>query len=87
MKINRYNISEHLIEKQLEKIGKTVQDAIENKNWIQEWSWKQEDHEEFKKYSISLIKRVFKCNRQRALSTFDWFNLQFGLKIQKYEKN
>jgi len=87
MKITRHNISEHLMEYQLEKIGKTVQDAIDNKEWIREWSWKKEQYDEFKKYAIPLIKKVFRCNKKRAETAFAWFDLQFGLKIQKDENN
>jgi hypothetical protein len=42
----------------------------------------QEQHEEFKRYAIPLIKKIFKCNKGRAEQTFDWFNLQFGLRIK-----
>jgi phenylalanine-4-hydroxylase len=41
-----------------------------------------EQFTEFKKYSIKLIKKVFKCNTTKALRTFDWFNLEFGLRIK-----
>jgi hypothetical protein len=42
----------------------------------------QEQHDEFKAYAIPLLKKVFKCNKSRAESTFDWFDLEFGLRIK-----
>mgnify|MGYP002263597127 CR=1 FL=1 len=35
-----------------------------------------------KAMGIPLIKKIFKCNKRRAEQTFDWFNLQFGLRIK-----
>lgn len=81
-KINRQNISEHLFEKQLEIIEKTVQDAIKSRNWRGEWLMTTEEFSEFKNYSIPLIKKTFKCNKTKAESTFNWFIIQFGLKVQ-----
>jgi hypothetical protein len=42
----------------------------------------EEQHNQFKAYAIPLIKKVFKCNKKRAESTFQWLNLQFGLRIK-----
>ena len=83
MKVTRQNISEHLFEKQLEIIEKTVQDAIAERNWRGEWFMTQEEFNEFKSYSIPLIKKTFKCNKSKAESTFNWFILQFGLKVKQ----
>lgn len=83
--INRENISDHLVEYQLAFINKTLKEAIDNPNWLIEWSMDPEDHEKFREYAIALIKKVFKCNTNRAKSTFDWFDLQFGLKIKAKE--
>ena len=84
-RINRENIADHLVEYQLAFINKTLQEAIDNPNWLTEWSMDPEDHEKFREYAIALIKKVFKCNTNRAKSTFGWFNFQFGLKILKKE--
>lgn len=81
-RITRQNISEHLFEKQLEIIEKTVHDAISNRNWKGEWFMTPEEFQEFKSYSIPLIKKTFRCNKSKAESTFNWFIVQFGLKIQ-----
>jgi hypothetical protein len=45
----------------------------------------QKQHEEFKRYAIPLLKKIFKFNKGKAESTFGWFDLQFGLRIKKEE--
>lgn len=82
VKITRANIAEHLLEYQLSLIGKTVKEAICNKEWLREWSLPKEKSEEFKKYAIPLIKKVFKCNKGKATSTFNWWDLNWGLKTE-----
>jgi hypothetical protein len=81
-KINRENISEHLLDYQLDMIGKSIQEAHMTKEWYNKWTMTQEQHEEFKAYALPLLKKVFKCNKSRAESTFDFFDLQFGLRIK-----
>lgn len=83
MAINRHNIGEHLMEKQLSIIGKTMQEAIEDPLWKQKWFMNESQFTEFERYSIPLLKKVFKCNKTKAKSTFDWFRLQFGIPVNK----
>ena len=82
MKINRETISEHLIDYQLDMIGKSIQEAHMTREWYNKWTMTQEQHDQFKAYALPLIKKVFKCNKSRAESTFDFFDLQFGLRIK-----
>lgn len=81
MKVNRQNFAEHLFEYMLTLIGKTVQDAIANNNWRKEWYMTHEQYAAFERYTIPLIKKVFKCNKQKAIKTFDFFRAQFGVNI------
>jgi hypothetical protein len=81
-KINRENISRHLIEYQLAMVGKSMMDTLDDDKWYFNITMTTEQFTEFKKYSIKLIKKIFKCNTSRALKTFDWFNLAFGLRIK-----
>jgi hypothetical protein len=81
-KINRANVSEHLVEYQLAMIGKTIEEARRTDFWYSEWTMTQAQHEEFKKYAIPLLKKVFKFNTRKAESTFQFFDFQFGLRIQ-----
>jgi hypothetical protein len=82
MKINRETISEHLIDYQLYMIGKSIQEAHMTREWYNKWTMTQEQHDQFKAYALPLLKKVFKCNKSRAESTFDFFDLQFGLRIK-----
>jgi hypothetical protein len=81
-KINRANITRHLIEYQLDMVGKRLVDTLDDDMWYFNWTMTQEQHEEFKRYAIPLLKKIFKFNKGRAEQTFDWFNLQFGLRIK-----
>ena len=81
-KITRENIAEHLVEYQLEMIGKTIKEVKEDEFWFSNNTITSEQHEEFKKYAIPLLKKVFKYNKSKAEKTFDWFNLQYGLRIK-----
>jgi hypothetical protein len=81
-RINRENIAEHLIDYQLGMIDKSMQEAYMTKEWYSKWTMTTEQHEVFKAYALPLIKKVFKCNKSKAENTFDWFDLQFGLRIK-----
>ena len=81
-KINRENIAEHLIDYQLGMIDKSMQEAYMTKEWYSKWTMTTDQHEVFKAYALPLIKKVFKCNKSKAENTFDWFDLQFGLRIK-----
>jgi len=80
-KVNRTNITDHLIEYQLKMIGKTVDEIKEDEQWYINNTMTEEQHEEFERYAIPLLKKIFKFNKSKAESTFGWFDLQFGLKI------
>ena len=81
MSINRNTIAEHLVEYQLNMIGKTMKDVEGDIQWYYNNTFTQTQYLEFRDYAIPLIKKVFKCNKKRAESIFDWFNLGFGLRI------
>ena len=82
VKINRANITDHLIEYQLKMIGKTILDVKDDEKWYTNNTMTEEQHEEFKRYAIPVLKKIFKFNKGKAESTFSWFNLQFGLRIK-----
>lgn len=79
--INRTNITNHLIEYQLNMIGKTIFDIESDGKWYYNNTLTEKQFEEFKRYAIPLLQKVFKFNKSKANSTFDWFNLTFGLRI------
>lgn len=82
-KINRTNITDHLIEYQLQMIEKTISDVENDEKWYTNNTMTQEQYDEFKKYAVPLLKKVFKFNKTKAEDTFSWFILQFGLRIDK----
>ncbi len=81
-KINRFNIAEHLVDVQLKMVNRTMFEAMQNPDWFNEWTMTTEQYEKLKAYAIPLLKKVFKFNTNKAKSTFDFFMLQYGLKIQ-----
>ena len=81
-KVNRENITRHLIEYQLEMVGKTMLDTLDDDKWYFNITMTQEQHNEFKRYAILLLKKIFKFNKTKADATFDWFNLAYGLRIK-----
>lgn len=81
-KITRDNITNHLVEYQLAMVGKTLLDTLDDDNWHFNFTMTYDQQEEFKKYAVKLIRKTFRCNRLNGEKTFDWFNLQFGLRIK-----
>ena len=82
IKITRENIAKHLVEYELEMVGKTLMDTLDDDKWFFNNTMTTIQFEEFQKYALALIRKTFKCNKTNATKTFDWFNLQFGLRIK-----
>jgi len=80
-KVSRENIAEHLVKYQLEMVGKTWEDALADNQWYYNITMTSEQFDEFMAYAIPLVKKVYRCNKGRAQTIMDWFNLQFGLRI------
>lgn len=82
VKVTRENCARHLVEKELEMVGKTMMDTLDDMEWYSNITMTREQHEEFRKYSIATIKKVFKVNTAKADSIFNWFDFSFGLRIK-----
>lgn len=82
-KINRTNIANHLLEYQLNVIGRTTAHTSEDSDWFKTWTITNTDYVLFKRYAIPLLKKTFKFNSLKAHTTFDWWYMQFGLKRVK----
>ena len=82
LKINRTNITNHLIEYQLAMVGKTLVETFDDDKWYFNWTMTREQHEIFKSYAIPLLQKIFKFRKSKAIETFAWFDLQFGLRIK-----
>jgi len=83
-KIDRTNISKYLLEYQLNMIGKTLHEAKNTPNWFKTWEITKRQQKSFEEYAIPLLKKTFKVNKLKSLEIYEWFNLQFGLKIKKH---
>ncbi len=81
-KIKRENLGDHLLDYQLNMIGKTKEDVLNDDKWYFNNTLTFKQKEEFKLYSLKLIKKVFKCNKTRSESIFEWFYITFGLRIK-----
>ena len=77
--VNRMNISDHLIEYQLNLIGIEKLSDVKDYNKL---TITEKQHNLFRSYAIPLLKKVFKFNKSKAENTFDWFLLQYGLIIK-----
>jgi hypothetical protein len=80
--INRTNINDHLIEYQLNMVGKTIDDAKKDEMWFHNFTMTSHQHEMFKSYAIPLLRKIFKFNKGKAEQTFQWFDLGYGLRIK-----
>lgn len=81
MKITRENLAVHLIEYQLNMIGKTFEDVKDDPWWFSNNAYSQKQFLEFKEYAIPLIKKILRCNKKKAVESFEWLNLSFGLRV------
>lgn len=80
-KPTRENIAMHLVEMQMNMIGKTFEDAETNQNWFHDYTMTSEQFLEFRNKAVALIKKVYRCNKATAAKNFDWWNLNWGLRI------
>lgn len=80
-KPTRETLAMHLVEMQMDMIGKTFEDAEANQNWFNENTMTSEQFLEFRNKAISIIKKVYRCNKATASKNFDWWNLNWGLRI------
>ena len=72
----------HLIEYQLDIVGKRLVDTLDDDKWYFNWTMTSEQRIEFNKYAIKTMKKVFKFNTSKAKENTNWFNNQFGLRIK-----
>ncbi len=82
MKITRENITEHLLDYQLEMVGKDRTVLIDDDKWRFNVTITRIQLNEFREYSISLLQKIFKINKKKAKDNFEWFWMRFGLRIK-----
>lgn len=81
-KVTRENMVMHLVEYQLNIVGKPLS-CIEEDGWYNLHTMTSQEHELLKWYAIPLIRKVYKCAKARAEETFKWFDFQYGLRIKE----
>jgi hypothetical protein len=81
-KITRSNITAHLLDYQLNIIGKTKIILIDEENWRFSNTLTKEQFIEFRKYALPLLQKTFRFNKRKAEDTFKWFMDTFGLRIK-----
>lgn len=80
--INRVNITKHLVKYELEMVGKTLLDTLDDDLWYFNNPMTRNQFVQFKSYAIPEIRKVFKCNKRRAENAFAWFRKRYGLRIE-----
>jgi len=81
-KINRANILNHLMEYQLDMVGKTMLNTLNDDKWYFNFTMTRAQLEQFHAYAIPLIKKTFHCNKGKAEETFQWFRQNLGLRLK-----
>ncbi len=74
-----------ILNKQLSYFNKTVDDVKDNEKWYEENSFTEEQYEEWKNFSIELLRKKLKFNKTFATKQFSWINLMWGFKIKENE--
>ena len=82
IRINRENIGEHLVEYQLNMVGKTKMVMIDDDFWRLNNPMTRKQLIEFREYAIPLLQKVFHYRKSKAEDTFTFFRTQFGLRIK-----
>jgi hypothetical protein len=80
--INRKNIGNHLLEYQLELVGRQMIDLLDDEAFRFNWTITKAQLKIFREYAIPLLKKTFKCNKSKAEITFEWFLSEFGLRVK-----
>ena len=56
-KVTKDNIVEHMINKQLEYVGKTIEEVREDPNWFTNNTLTKEQYTEWREYCLKLMKK------------------------------
>ena len=85
MKVNKNNLWDHLLAYQLAMIGKRVSDIKDDPEWYFNNTLTEIQFSELKEYAIPLIKKTAKVSLERSNVLFNWWNLDYGLRIDNKE--
>jgi hypothetical protein len=81
--ITRDTITDRLISFELSLIGKSMSEITTDQLWYLHNSLTSIQYSLLKGYAIPLLRKIFKFNKAKANSTFDWFYTVYGLKIKE----
>jgi hypothetical protein len=81
LKINRVDVMDYLIITELAIVGKTKLSTLDDDNFQFNWTITRVQYNKFRADSLKVIKESFRCNKEKAIETFDWFYKEFGLRI------
>lgn len=86
MMTKKLDVAKHLINKMFEfaNLEVTYDDIVGREDdWYSQYTMTQEQHNKWKEYSIPYIKKYMKVPMKYAETSFAWFNLSYGLKIEQ----
>jgi hypothetical protein len=52
-------------------------------NWYAQWTMTEEQSQEWVKFGVDLIRKTLRINKKLAEREMQWFNLNYGLKIEE----
>ena len=82
-KVKRENIGTHLAKYQFNMIGKDYEKVFLNDDrWKFNCTMTRKQYMEFHRYAISLIMKTFRCKKSKAISNFEWYGSQFGIRLK-----
>jgi hypothetical protein len=81
-KITSQNLGDHLFQKQLDYIGKTVKEVKNDPEWYLNNKLTKAQYNEWKEYCIEAISKTYQLNERQAELEFNWLDLGYGLTIE-----
>ena len=81
MKITKDTLVDHLIEKQLSYINKTIDDIKSDPEWYANNSLTKSQYEEFKVHACEIIKKLFRYSKSYTEKQFEMLYFAYGLNI------
>jgi hypothetical protein len=85
MKRKDQDIIVMIVNKELEKYSLTVTDILDSKDWFTKYTMTNDEWEEWKKYSIGLMRDKLRMSKKIAEKEFVWIDLMWGLRHEEKE--
>lgn len=75
-------VTEHFISKELEMIGKKIEDVKDDKEWYRNNTLTNEQYWEWKEYCENYLRKNYRFTIEEARREMTWFGLMYGLRIK-----